>query len=189
MTKLRTKLEQNLGWAVLLLLLIGCLLVLRPFISALLWAVILCFSSWPLYQRLLRWVGRRRTVAALLMALGMVCILLVPFVIIGSTLAGIPLREVFSEKRLYPVVAAKLIVVPVLLWFVLHFFLHGGMSFGVVVAETAMPTATVATMNTIAAIRMRVFSHFCHFIMLSSCGVHPRRCGPTQTFTCRVARA
>jgi predicted PurR-regulated permease PerM len=87
MTKLRTKLEQNLGWAVLLLLLMGCLWVLRPFISALLWAVILCFSSWPLYRRLLRWVGQRRTLAALLMALGMVCILLVPFVIIGSTLA------------------------------------------------------------------------------------------------------
>lgn len=88
MTRLRTKLEQNLGWVVLLLLLLGCLLVLRPFVSALLWAVVLCFSSWPVYRRLLRAVGNRQTVAALGMALGMVLILLVPFVIIGSTMAG-----------------------------------------------------------------------------------------------------
>ena len=43
MTPLTTKLEKNLGWAVLLLLLGGCLLVVRPFISALLWAAVLCF--------------------------------------------------------------------------------------------------------------------------------------------------
>ncbi len=40
------RLERNLGWIALLLLLIGCLLVLRPFASALLWSVVLCFSSW-----------------------------------------------------------------------------------------------------------------------------------------------
>ena len=76
-------------------------------------------------------------------------------IVIGSTLAGIPFREVFSEKRLYPVVAVKLIVVPVLLWFILHFFIQGGMSLGVVVAETAMPTATVATMLSVPVRQQR----------------------------------
>jgi predicted PurR-regulated permease PerM len=81
------RLEQNLGWIILLLLLIGCLLVLRPFTSALLWAVVLCFSSWPLYQRLLKLLRGRRTLAALLMALGMILIMLLPFFIMGMTLA------------------------------------------------------------------------------------------------------
>ena len=34
MTPLRTKLEQNLGWGILSLLLLGCLLVLWPFVTA-----------------------------------------------------------------------------------------------------------------------------------------------------------
>ena len=87
MNPLRPKLEQYLGWIVLLALLAGCLLVLRPFVSALLWAVVLCFSSWPVYRRLLGLVGNRRTLAAFLMTLAMVLIILLPFVIIGATLA------------------------------------------------------------------------------------------------------
>ena len=85
------RLERNLGWIVLLVLLIGCLLVLRPFASALLWAVVLCFSSWPLYQRLLKLVRGRRTLAALLMALGMILIILLPFLVVGLT--GIELGD------------------------------------------------------------------------------------------------
>jgi predicted PurR-regulated permease PerM len=81
------RLERNLGWMVLLLLLIGCLLVLRPFASALLWAVVLCVSSWPLYQRLLKLLGGRRTWAALLMAIGMILIMLLPVLVVGVTLA------------------------------------------------------------------------------------------------------
>jgi predicted PurR-regulated permease PerM len=84
---MRSQLEQYLGWGVLLVLLAGCLLVLRPFVSALLWAVILCFSSWPVYRLLLGWLGNRRTLAALAMTLGMVLIFLLPFVVVGTTLA------------------------------------------------------------------------------------------------------
>ena len=70
-----------------MLLLGACLLVLRPFFSAVLWAAVLCFTSWPIYQRLLRLLGNRRTLAALAMSLGMILIVLLPFVIIGATLA------------------------------------------------------------------------------------------------------
>jgi predicted PurR-regulated permease PerM len=56
-------------------------------VSALLWAVILCFSSWPLYRRLLRLVGNRNTLAAFLMMLAMVLVILLPFIIVGTTLA------------------------------------------------------------------------------------------------------
>src|ERR1700687_1525725 len=84
MNKLRSNLEQNIGWIVLLILLLGCLLVLRPFVSALLWAVVLCFSSWPLYRRLLGLLGNHRTLAAFLMTLAMILIVLLPFIIRGA---------------------------------------------------------------------------------------------------------
>jgi predicted PurR-regulated permease PerM len=87
MHRLRSKLEQNLGWILLALLLGGCLLVIRPFLSALLWAGILSFSSWPLYRRLLKVLRGRRTLAALLMTLGMVAVVLLPLLIVGVTLA------------------------------------------------------------------------------------------------------
>ena len=57
MTPLRSKLEQNLGWILLALLLGCCLLVLWPFVTALLWGAVLSFSSWPLYCRLLQLLG------------------------------------------------------------------------------------------------------------------------------------
>ena len=87
MNELRSKLERNLGWIVLLVLLAGCLLVLLPFVSALLWAVVLSVSSWPIYRRLLAFLGNRRALAAFLMTLAMVLIVLLPFVIVGLTLA------------------------------------------------------------------------------------------------------
>ena len=87
MSALTGKIERNLGWVVVLLLLTGCLLVLRPFVSALLWAVVLCISSWPIYRRLLGWVGNRRTLAAGLMTLAMILIVLLPFFIVAMTLA------------------------------------------------------------------------------------------------------
>ncbi len=86
MNPLRSKLEQNLGWIILALLLGGCLLVLLPFVSALLWAVVLTASSWPLYRRLVKLLGGRRTLASFLMALAMICVILLPFVIVGATL-------------------------------------------------------------------------------------------------------
>jgi predicted PurR-regulated permease PerM len=83
----RSKLEQNLGAIVLCLLLLGCLFVLLPFVSALLWGVVLAISCWPAYERVLRLTGNRRTLASALMMLGMVIIILMPFAIVGLTLA------------------------------------------------------------------------------------------------------
>ncbi|HTY86096.1 MAG TPA: AI-2E family transporter [Candidatus Acidoferrum sp.] len=82
-----SNLERNVGVAILLLLIAGCLFVLRPFVSMLLWGVVLCASSWPLYRRLLRLVNQRHTLAASLMTLGLLLIVLFPFVIVGMTLA------------------------------------------------------------------------------------------------------
>jgi predicted PurR-regulated permease PerM len=98
MTPLRPKLEQSLGWIILILLLGGCLLVLRPFFSAALWAVVLTFACWPLYLRLVRALRGRHTLAALVMALGMICIILLPFVVVGMSL-GDSVDELTAAAR------------------------------------------------------------------------------------------
>jgi predicted PurR-regulated permease PerM len=98
MNQFTQKIERNLGWAVVLLLFFGCLLVLRPFVSALLWAVVLCISSWPIYRRLLGWLGNRRTLAALVMTLAMILIVLLPFFIVVMTLAD-NVQELTSATR------------------------------------------------------------------------------------------
>lgn len=85
-TGLRSKIEQYLSLALLLLLLLGCFLVMLPFISALLWATILAFSLWPLFDRLVRWLHGRRTLAAALLSLAMVLAILLPVGIVGLTL-------------------------------------------------------------------------------------------------------
>ena len=51
------RIEQIVVIALLVILAVGCLTVLRPFLSALLWALILSFSSWPLYALLQRLKG------------------------------------------------------------------------------------------------------------------------------------
>jgi predicted PurR-regulated permease PerM len=98
MITLADRIEQHLGWIVLSILLAGCLLVLWPFLSAFLWAVVLCFSSWPIYRRFLELVGGRRTLAAMLMTLAMILVVLVPVVIIGTTLAD-NVKELTAAAR------------------------------------------------------------------------------------------
>ena len=98
MNTLSGKIERNLGWVLVLLLLFGCLLVLRPFVSAVLWAVVLCISSWPIYNRLLHFLGNRRTLAAVLMTLAMILIVLLPIFIVVMTLAD-NLKELTGAVR------------------------------------------------------------------------------------------
>lgn len=62
------------------LLALGCLAVLRPFLSAIAWAAILSYVSWPLYARLRTACRGREAPAALLMTLLMVCAVVVPLI-------------------------------------------------------------------------------------------------------------
>jgi predicted PurR-regulated permease PerM len=85
--KLFPRFEQNLSRLLLGLLLLGCLLVVWPFVTALLWAAVLSFSLWPLYKRLLGLLGGRRTLAACLVSLAMILALLLPLGIVTIRLA------------------------------------------------------------------------------------------------------
>src|SRR5262244_4340546 len=79
--------EQIAGIAILLLLVIGCFVVLRPFVSALLLALILAYSTWPIYAWCERVLKGRKSLAATLMTLLVAAVLLVPLVVLGSSLA------------------------------------------------------------------------------------------------------
>jgi predicted PurR-regulated permease PerM len=82
-----TRAEQLRWLAALVLLVVGCFVVLRPFLSAILWAVILCFSTWPAYAWLLRRSGSA-TLASTAMTILIAGVLLLPFLLIGRSLAG-----------------------------------------------------------------------------------------------------
>jgi predicted PurR-regulated permease PerM len=100
MSAIRSNVERNIGWLVLFLLLGGCLLVMLPFVSAFLWAAVLVFSSWPAYRRLLRLFRNHRTFAALTMSLAMILVILLPFVIVGVTLADNVQELTAATKRM-----------------------------------------------------------------------------------------
>lgn len=65
----------------------GCLLVLWPFLTSLVWAAILASTSWGVFLRLDRLVGHKRTLAASLMTLLVTIVLLVPVVAVALAMA------------------------------------------------------------------------------------------------------
>lgn len=68
--------------------------------------------------------------------------------LIGSSLAQIPIKDVFSEKRLYPYTFIKQIVIPIIIYFILKPFVINQMILGVIVMLSAMPVGTIAIMFT-----------------------------------------
>ncbi len=78
--------------ALILVLLGGCFVVLRPFIAAILWAVILTFSTWPLHWRLERALGGRTTLSAAIMTLVVMTLFVGPLVLLGLKLSENVLR-------------------------------------------------------------------------------------------------
>jgi predicted PurR-regulated permease PerM len=68
---------------VLAVLIVGCFLVLQPFLTAIVWAVILCTTLW----HLTRWLRGRTGPAALVLVLAVTLTMLTPFVIVGTTIA------------------------------------------------------------------------------------------------------
>lgn len=100
--------EQIIQIAAIVLLVVGCLVVLLPFLAGILSAAILCFSTWPLYDFLERRLRGRRTLAALLMTLLVLVILVLPLTLIAVSYADeIPdmvdyVRELLEQGLPFP---------------------------------------------------------------------------------------
>ena len=93
---------------ILLLVLLGASLwVLAPFWSALFWAAVLSFASWPVMRILTRLLGGRQSLAAGLLTLVWAVVVAVPLVMLGFNLAdhiqeGTALLKDFQVEGLPP---------------------------------------------------------------------------------------
>lgn len=67
-------------------LLFGCYLVLRPFMTAILFAIVIAVSTWPSYQWLWRRLGHRSTLASLLSCTLVVLVIMAPSALLTASL-------------------------------------------------------------------------------------------------------
>jgi predicted PurR-regulated permease PerM len=79
------RVDQTLALAALALIIVGCFIVLQPFLTAVLWAAILTVTLWPFYL----WLAARMRplLAALSMVLLITLVVLAPFVIVFAQIA------------------------------------------------------------------------------------------------------
>ena len=80
------RVEMMGGVALLALLVIGTVLVLRPFIISLILAAVLAYASWPVYEWLLTRLRDRSGAAAMAMTVLLLLTLVTPFAIMGVSL-------------------------------------------------------------------------------------------------------
>ena len=73
--------------AAVLMLVAGCILVMKPFLTATLFAAVVCVSTWSLYLRLLRRMKGRQNLAALLMTLSLSLLVIMPLAVVAYNLA------------------------------------------------------------------------------------------------------
>jgi predicted PurR-regulated permease PerM len=81
-----------------ILLTLGCLYVLRPFLAAILFAAAVVISSWPLYLKLRQRMRGRRTLAALTMTLTLTLLVVIPLALVAYNLAD-NAAAAFEELR------------------------------------------------------------------------------------------
>jgi predicted PurR-regulated permease PerM len=81
------KIEPILGGLALFLLFVGCFTVLQPFITALMWAMILAFALHPLQRSFTRWFRGSRTLAACFVTLTLMVVLAGPITLVSISVA------------------------------------------------------------------------------------------------------
>jgi len=79
---------QNTQLAAMAIIAVSCYLVLRISFAALLFAVVVCISTWPLYLRLRRLLREKSTLAASVMVLLLVLLVIVPSALLAYSLVG-----------------------------------------------------------------------------------------------------
>src|SRR5215831_11505358 len=94
----QSTIERWISVVAVAILALACLLILRPFISAALWAAVLCFTTWPLFTRLTAELGGRRTLAALVATLLLSAIVIVPVGILASRITA-NINEIIEASR------------------------------------------------------------------------------------------
>lgn len=70
----------------------------------------------------------------------------IAMMLIGSTLATIPLKEVFNELRVYPYTILKQIIIPIIAYPILNFFIKDALILGVSLIMISMPVGNIAVL-------------------------------------------
>jgi predicted PurR-regulated permease PerM len=84
---MQKRIEQLAQLAAVLILVAGCYFVMRPFLVATLMAAVVCISSWPLYEWLLRRLKGHRNWAAASMTLALVLVVILPLALVAYSLS------------------------------------------------------------------------------------------------------
>lgn len=79
--------EKALGLVLLLVLAVGCIYILMPFLNAIFLAVTLCVSTWSVFRKAEKWLGQRPTAAALIMTMIIAALLVLPLLVLGINVA------------------------------------------------------------------------------------------------------
>lgn len=83
--------EQVLGYGLAVLLLLACLVIIAPFIPALVWSAVIVVTLWRPLEWLTARLGNRRGLVATLLALAMLALVVLPAVSLVDTItAGLP---------------------------------------------------------------------------------------------------
>src|SRR3990172_12259180 len=75
--------------ALVALLAIGCALILEPFVAAILFAGVICITSWPMHVWLLARVKGRAWLAAMLMTLLLTLVVVLPTAVLAASLTEV----------------------------------------------------------------------------------------------------
>lgn len=70
----------------LVALVVGILMVLQPFVSSVLWAIVLTYSTWPVFEQVRRSARGNNTLAAAAMTALLAVVVLLPITILGLSL-------------------------------------------------------------------------------------------------------
>jgi len=82
----RRALEVSIHVGLLILLAAACLMILRPFVPLVVWGIIVAIAVYPAYQKLQRVLGGRGRLAAVLCTVLLLAVLIVPVVLLTTTL-------------------------------------------------------------------------------------------------------
>jgi predicted PurR-regulated permease PerM len=80
--------EQLVSLSIIALLIIGSIVIVLPFLPAILWAVIFTVTTWPFFMKVEKGLGGRTSLAAIVPTLLLALIFFLPLVYVGSKIVG-----------------------------------------------------------------------------------------------------
>jgi len=85
----RTKqIEQLVSLSIIALLIIGSIVLVFPFLPAILWAVVFAVTTWPFFIKVEKALGGRTSLAAVVLTLVLALIFFLPLIYVGSKLVS-----------------------------------------------------------------------------------------------------